>query len=103
MLPDYIYFPDNRNLTEISCKPNFKFGTSSKDYLINSLNCTKEIAGDWQTKKTKCAGNIGFISEIGFKITPTKFITLFETCYNNNTASVIYSVNDVNGRAIKCE
>lgn len=52
--------------------------------------------------RTNCGQNFGYTNEIGFKIDSRIFIPLFEVCYNNDTASVIYSKHYINGKAIQC-
>lgn len=92
-----------QNTTKLECNRNGKFelGTNNRIVQFNKINCTKEVMGDLRTTTKKCGS--GVINEIGFRLNSRYFVKLFETCYNNQTASAIYSKYFINGKAIKCK
>jgi hypothetical protein len=99
-------FSDTVNMTNIQCRLNKNFADSSsnkKNYQLKNINCTKEINGDLRVTRDKCSNNDGVVIDIGFKLNQQEFVTLFNVCYNNKTASAIYATHYINGKAIKCE
>jgi hypothetical protein len=92
-------------MTNIQCKLNKNFAAPAepnKNYRLHNLNCTREIVGDLRVTRDKCSNNDGNVVDIGFKLNHQEFVTLFNVCYNNKTASAIYATHRINGKAIKC-
>ena len=79
---------------ELSCTSNFR----SK---LHQSNCTKQVTGDLETTTKPCQLNNrrGLIYRAGFAV-QQKFVELFEICYDSESASVIYSHHEINGKAI---
>lgn len=82
---------------ELSCTNNFR----SK---LHQSNCTKQVTGDLETTTKSCQLNNrrGLIYRAGFAV-EQEFVELFEICYDSQSASVIYSHHEINGKAINCK
>lgn len=87
----------NENLNEIPCANNFR----SK---LHESNCTRQVSGDLQTTSESCQLNQrqGLIYKAGFAVN-RKFVKLFEMCYDAQTASILYTQHQINGKAIRCK
>lgn len=85
----------NASANELACERNFR----SK---LHQSNCTKQVTGDLQTTSHSCGmGNRrGLIYRSGFAI-ENKFVESFEICYDTQSASVLYTHHQINGKAIK--
>lgn len=88
----------NENLNELRCANNFR----SK---LRETNCTRQVSGDLQTTSESCQLNQqrqGLIYKAGFAV-DRKFAKLYEICYDSQSASVLYTYHQINGKAIRCE
>lgn len=83
------------NMTDVPCARNSQFESP-----IKRMNCTKSVMGDLRTTTRKC-GKGGVINEIGFKVNARHFVTMFQACFSNQTASALYSRYSINGKAIR--
>lgn len=100
-----LFCPGNRNklstsnekLNELRCANNFR----SK---LRETNCTKQVTGDLQTTSESCQLNQrqGLLYKAGFAV-DRKFAKLYEICYDSQTASVLYTYHQINGKAIRCK
>lgn len=95
-------FPDGRNYLTLKCKQGHKFQdtSSNNEYDLKAINCTKKVIGDLDATDKDC-GLGGKLYNIGFKLPNGQFSRLFEVCYDLESASIIYTQHEINGRAIK--
>lgn len=81
---------------------------SGRDFLLDGLpiksselRCSGRMTGDVIDTEQRCGVN-GTLKKIGFDVKNVGFVTYIETCFNNVSASVIYSKHVIPGSAIEC-
>uniref|UniRef100_A0A182N2I3 DNA/RNA non-specific endonuclease domain-containing protein n=1 Tax=Anopheles dirus TaxID=7168 RepID=A0A182N2I3_9DIPT len=80
----------------------FKIGEQPVD--ISEVTCIERSTGTHQNTRQACGnGGSGTLLNLGFDIPNVGFITYIQSCYNMQTASVIYTRHTIHGTAIKCE
>jgi hypothetical protein len=97
-------FSETVNVKNLKCRSGKSFldVASNKLVTLSKLNCSKNVVGDFQKTEEACAAGLGKIYLIGFKIND-EFVKQIEICFNDASASLIYSRHKINGMAIKCK
>ncbi|KAL1397666.1 hypothetical protein pipiens_009593 [Culex pipiens pipiens] len=84
----------------LTCQAGTTFTIGGTQVDSRALTCTQRITGDLDATTTACAGGAGQFRNIGFRLTDGQLVTYIQSCYNVNTASVIYTRHIIPGRAI---
>uniref|UniRef100_U5EQD9 Putative deoxyribonuclease i n=1 Tax=Corethrella appendiculata TaxID=1370023 RepID=U5EQD9_9DIPT len=93
-------FQINQQSIELSCDLGKFKSPNSKFSGFRATNCTKEIRADLKPTSKLCSKGLATIFEIGFFI-DASFSKLFEVCFDQQQASVVWTRSYINGKSIK--
>lgn len=65
------------------------------------LNCTSSISSSIKAQNRPCAAGLGRWYDLGFEVLGAPFIRYFQSCYNLDKSSVVYSEHDILGASIE--
>lgn len=84
----------------LTCQSGTSFTIGGIPVSSAALTCSQRITGEIQITSTSCGGGAGQLRNIGFLNPSSQLVTYIQSCYNVNTASVIYTRHIIPGRAI---
>ncbi|XP_055615970.1 uncharacterized protein LOC129762029 [Toxorhynchites rutilus septentrionalis] len=84
----------------ISCERNQEFTLRNKKYQFSQLDCVAPVTSSIQSQNISCAGGLGTLFNIGFEVKGLPFVKYFQSCYNVQDASAIYTEHEIFGRSI---
>ncbi|XP_055600097.1 uncharacterized protein LOC129749196 [Uranotaenia lowii] len=84
----------------ITCVSGRTFTIGGTSVLSTALQCSQRPLGELAITSTSCANGLGQIRNLGFTTQQGAFVTYIQSCYNVNTASVIYTRHIIPGRAV---
>ncbi|XP_050079717.1 uncharacterized protein LOC126567541 [Anopheles maculipalpis] len=83
----------------IQCVSGQTFNLNGANVNLASVSCATDSTGSLQNTGQRC-GNRGTLVNIGFDVPNVGFVTYIQSCYNMQTASVIYTRHIIPGKAI---
>uniref|UniRef100_A0A182N2J4 DNA/RNA non-specific endonuclease domain-containing protein n=1 Tax=Anopheles dirus TaxID=7168 RepID=A0A182N2J4_9DIPT len=83
----------------IQCVSGTTFNLGGQNVNIADVSCAARSTGTHQNTGQSC-GNGGTLLNLGFDVPSVGFITYIQSCYNMQTASVIYTRHVIPGNAI---
>ncbi|XP_053686107.1 uncharacterized protein LOC128735648 [Sabethes cyaneus] len=85
---------------DLTCQSGTTFTIGGTPVDSSSLTCSQRITGQIDITTTSCGNGAGQLRNIGFTTVEGPLVTYIQSCYNVNTASVIYTRHIIPGRAI---
>ncbi|XP_055533586.1 uncharacterized protein LOC129723411 [Wyeomyia smithii] len=85
---------------DLTCQSGTTFTIGGTSVDSSSLTCSQRITGQIDITTDSCGNGAGQIRNIGFTTAEGSLVTYIQSCYNVNTASVIYTRHIIPGRAI---
>ncbi|XP_041785460.1 uncharacterized protein LOC121600685 [Anopheles merus] len=83
----------------IRCVSGRTFTLGASHVNIANIACVSKTTGKHRNSGTSC-GSGGTLLSLGFNVPGLAFITYLETCYNMQTASVLFTRHTIRGSAI---
>ncbi|XP_062555014.1 uncharacterized protein LOC134220074 [Armigeres subalbatus] len=84
----------------LTCQSGTTFTIGGTSVSSSALTCSQRITGQLTSTTTSCGAGAGQLRDIGFLNPSNQLVTYIQSCYNVNTASVIYTRHIIPGRAI---
>nr|XP_019562274.2 uncharacterized protein LOC109430636 [Aedes albopictus] len=91
----------NESLGDVSCVDNQQFEYKGRSLQYTQLNCTSSISSSIKAQNRPCAAGLGRWYDLGFEVLGAPFIRYFQSCYNLDKSSVVYSEHDILGASIE--
>ncbi|XP_062550870.1 uncharacterized protein LOC134215764 isoform X2 [Armigeres subalbatus] len=88
-------------LANVSCVDNQEFQFKGRRLRYTHLNCSESITSSIKAQNRPCAAGLGRWYDLGFEVLGAPFIKYFQSCYNLDKSSVIYSEHDLLGASIE--
>ncbi|XP_058835016.1 uncharacterized protein LOC131692155 [Topomyia yanbarensis] len=85
---------------DITCQSGTTFTIGGTPVDSSALTCSQRITGEIDITTSSCGNGAGQLRNIGFRTAGGTLVTYIQSCYNVNTASVIYTRHIIPGRAI---
>ncbi|ETN64319.1 deoxyribonuclease I [Anopheles darlingi] len=83
----------------IQCVSGTTFNLGGSNVDISTVSCVSRSTGHLQNTGQSCGGG-GTLLNLGFDIPSVGFVTYIQSCYNMQTASVVYTRHVIPGAAI---
>ncbi|XP_065082768.1 uncharacterized protein LOC135705127 [Ochlerotatus camptorhynchus] len=90
----------NENHAEVSCIRNDEFKFKDRKLQYDKLNCSSPVSSSIKAQNRPCAAGLGRWYNLGFEVLGVPFISYFQSCYNLEKSSVIYTEHDLLGKSI---
>ncbi|KAF5275720.1 hypothetical protein FQR65_LT16584 [Abscondita terminalis] len=87
-------------MTSYECNNKELLTKNGKTVPFDSIQCKSIVKGSVITTSRRCGNNMGKIMNIGYQVTRTQFLTLFESCYDSKRVNPIYTNHTIYGQAI---
>ncbi|KAF5286013.1 hypothetical protein FQR65_LT13010 [Abscondita terminalis] len=90
----------NTNMTSYECNNKELLSKNGNTVPFDSIQCKSIVKGSVITTSRRCGNNMGKIMNIGYQVTRTQFLTLFESCYDSKRVNPIYTNHTIYGQAV---
>lgn len=91
----------NVNYAEVSCIRNAEFKFNGRKLQYDQVNCSSSLSSSIKAQNRPCAAGMGRLYDLGFEVLGIPFVKYFQSCYNLDKASVIYTEHSLLGNSIE--